>query len=365
MNRILTTLALCAGLGLAGCAAAPGNSAPAPSTSPQSPASTTSSSTAGVSAANTAEVVNAAAAFLTTLSEQQRQSVVVDFSDPARKSGWSNLPNILFPRPGVVLGELDSTQRQAAMGVLEAALSDDGYQEVQQILLSDDYLARVGTVEGGTPPAIVYGSGYYNLAFFGEPSEQSPFTLQFGGHHVAHNITYADGNVSMAPEHIGVEPPRFDIDGTTYQPMADESSSVLALVNGLTEEQRSVATLPGAYDDLLLGAQTDGPFPAEPQGQLVSELNPQQQDAVTAVVRAWVGDIDDQAAEALIARYTSEYDRTYVGWAGGTTLDVSNTYVRVDGPSLWIEFSNQPALAVEGFHHHTIYRDETADYGGR
>ena len=47
------------------------------------------------------------------------------------------------------------------------------------------------------------------------------------------------------------------------------------------------------------------------------------------------------------------------------TLDVPNTYVRIDGPSLWIEFNNQPALAVNGIHHHTIYRDETTDYGGR
>lgn len=90
----------------------------------------------------------------------------------------------------------------------------------------------------------------------------------------------------MTPEHIGVESPQFDSDGTTYQPMADESSSVIALVNGLTEQQRTNVQLSAVYDDLLLGPQTDGPFPTEPEGQLVSELSSEQQDAVTAVVRA-------------------------------------------------------------------------------
>ena len=210
----------------------------------------------------------------------------------------------------------------------------------------------------------MYGSGYYNIAFFGEPSEQSPFMLQFGGHHVAHNITYSGGNVSMTPEFIGVEPLRFSVDGTTYQPMADEGSSVIAVLDGLTEEQRAGAELSADYDDLLLGPQTDGPFPTEPEGQLVSELSQGQQDAVTAAVRAWVGDIDESAAEALITRYVSEYDETSVGWSGGTALDDVNTYVRLDGPRLWIEFSNQAALAVEGIHHHTVYRDESIDYGG-
>jgi hypothetical protein len=37
--------------------------------------------------------------------------------------------------------------------------------------------------------------------------------------------------------------------------------------------------------------------------------------------------------------------------------------VRLDGPSVWIEFSNQPGAETEGVHQHTIIRDQTADYG--
>ena len=183
--------------------------------------------------------------------------------------------------------------------VLEAALSDEGYEEVQEILVGDDYLGRVGTVEGA-PAAAVFGSDYYNIAVFGEPSEESPFALQFGGHHVSHTLTYSGGNVSMAPELIGVEPLQFEGEGTTYQPMADEGS-VIAVLDGLTPEQRTAAELSGEFDDLLLGPQTDGPFPSEPEGQLVSELSQEQQDAVTTGVRAWVADVDDEAAEALVA----------------------------------------------------------------
>jgi hypothetical protein len=37
--------------------------------------------------------------------------------------------------------------------------------------------------------------------------------------------------------------------------------------------------------------------------------------------------------------------------------------VRLDGPSAWVEFSNQPGASTDGIHQHTIFRDETADYG--
>ena len=48
-----------------------------------------------------------------------------------------------------------------------------------------------------------------------------------------------------------------------------------------------------------------------------------------------------------MTHYVAEYDQTYIGWSGATTLDDENTYIRVDGPGVWIEFSNQAGIVLD------------------
>src|SRR6516164_6788920 len=74
----------------------------------------------------TAEAAAAAKKFLTTLDETQRGKVVFDFKDSAQRKRWSNLPTTMVPRAGLRMGDLTSVQRDAAMAVLVAALSQIG-----------------------------------------------------------------------------------------------------------------------------------------------------------------------------------------------------------------------------------------------
>jgi len=341
------------------------------SSSPAASASSAASATAGAGAggANTVEVVTAANAFLETLSDEERDSALFDFDDEVKKTGWSNFPTSFVARNGLALGDLTDEQAAAELAVMEAALSEQGYDRLVGIREADAYLnanrSSSGETDSGGPGggALNFGADLYYLAFFGEPSETEQFMVQFGGHHLAYNLTYAGANVSLTPSLTAIEPSQFDYEGQSYDPLADEKESIFAALGSLTEEQLAAAELGENYDDLLLGPGIDGPFP-DPEGVVVSDLTQEGQDAVTAAVRAWVGDIDEEAAEALIAQYASAYDETYIGWAGGTTLDDTETYVRIDGPAVWIEFSNQAGIEVEGVHQHTIVRDQSADYGG-
>jgi hypothetical protein len=45
-------------------------------------------------------------------------------------------------------------------------------------------------------------------------------------------------------------------------------------------------------------------------------------------------------------------------------VDAEGDYVRIDGPSVWIEWSLQPGRSIEGIHPHSVWRDRAADYGG-
>ena len=321
----------------------------------------------GAGQANTAEVAAAAQAFLATLTEEQRETVLYDFDDEAKTTGWSNFPTNLVERNGLSLADLDAEQQAAALAVMEAALSEQGYSRLEAIRAADAYLAAnqsdSGDSGGGPGGGLSFGEDLYSIAFFGEPVETGEFMLQFGGHHLAYNLTYAGENVSLSPSLTAIEPSTFEYEGQSYDPLADEKASAVGAVAALTEEQLAAAEIGDSYDDLLLGPQNDGPFP-EPQGVLVSELSQETQDQVTAMLRTWVGDIDEEAAEALIAQYVSEYDQTYLGWSEATELDDETTYIRLDGPSAWIEFSNQAGIEVEGVHQHTVFRSQTADYGG-
>ena len=90
---------------------------------------------------------------------------------------------------------------------------------------------------------------------------------------------------------------------------------------------------------------------------------------VVEAIRAWAGDYADDVSEPLMDSYTSDeaFADTYVGWSGSSAPDpdVNGTYLRIDGPEVWIELVCQNGVVIQGeTHYHTIYRDKARDYGG-
>src|SRR6185436_17479922 len=104
-------------------------------------------------------------------------------------------------------------------------------------------------------------------------------------------------------------------------------------------------------------------------GVLVSSLSTTQQALVTTAIQAWVSDFDSAISTGLLTDYTSvtAYGDTYVAWAGSSSapdVDVSGTYMRIDGPRVWIEVACQGGIVIRNVtHYHTIYRDKSFDYG--
>ena len=107
---------------------------------------------------------------------------------------------------------------------------------------------------GGGPAAVEAavspsGEDLYFLAFFGEPSETGQFMVQFGGHHLAYNLTYQGGNVSPFPSLTATEPSQFEWEGRAFDPLADEKSSTFAALGaadpGAAGERRARRRLPG------------------------------------------------------------------------------------------------------------------------
>ncbi len=126
---------------------------------------------------------------------------------------WSNFPVSDVPRPGLTLGSLSSAQRDAAMHLLQVALSPKGYQKVLEIMGSDQALS-----DSGTP--FSSGTAYYTIGIFGSPSTTTPWMLQYGGHHLALNITIAGEQGVITPTLTGAQPAIYTSHGKTVRALA-------------------------------------------------------------------------------------------------------------------------------------------------
>jgi len=310
--------------------------------------------------ANTAEVVTAAKAFLATLDAATLKKVRYDFSNNQARQTWSNYPTSTVAREGIALTDLSEAQRTAALAMLKVALSDDGYQQVLNIQKADDHLNSLGGEGSDGFGALVD----YNVAVFGEPSATTPFMLQFGGHHLARNLTYNGDKVSQTPQFVGSEPVSFEVNGATVEPVKAESTAIFAMVAALSDDQKTAAKLTsGTYDDLLMGpTHDDGVFPAS-EGLAVAELSDSERALVVAAMKAYVADLDDVAAAKSLAKYESELASTKIAWANNTGPSEESSYIRIDGPSVWIEFINTRSRSTPDIHFHAVYRDKTNDYG--
>ncbi|WP_343692176.1 DUF3500 domain-containing protein [Chitinophaga sp.] len=323
---------------------------------------TTATVTTDCSAAanTTARVVCLAEAFESTLSSSQLSSLVTSYSSTYAIK-WSNLPCGSSCRNGLQYSSLSSTQLAAAKAVVAAAsgtAANEGYDEITQIIAADDVLNAASNSSS-------YGSGIYFIAFVGTPSTTGTWQLQFGGHHLAVNITFSGGAVIGAtPRFEGIEPKSWTSNGTTYAPIAQEQAAMLAMLSSLSSSQLASALLTTKFSDVLLGPNEDGQFPATKVGLAVSSLSTTQQALVLAAMQPWVNDADSATAASLLSTYSSELSSTYIAYSGNATLASNADYVRIDGPSVWIEFVCQTGVVYPSqIHYHSVYRDHKRDYG--
>jgi hypothetical protein len=310
----------------------------------------------------TARVVAAANAFLATLNDAERTRATFDFAG-SQRTGWSNLPTGIFKRNGLRLGDMTSRQREAALALVAAALSKSGYQKVIDIMNADEALKNTrGGRTGGRQGAggIQFGLDEYYLALLGAASETAPWMIQFGGHHLAINVTVVGPNNVLTPSLPATQPARYVLNGQTIRPLGNENDKGFELINALDAAQQKQAILNYKVSDLVLGPGTDGKV-IQPEGIPASALNGSQQALLLDVAHEWVGILNDEAAAAKMAEIKANLPRTYFAWSGATT-NGGLAYYRIQGPTLVIEYAPQQGDLE---HIHTIYRDPTNDYGAK
>ena len=315
-----------------------------------------------VTGVSTAPVVEAAKAFLSALSSEERSRTEYPVDDVEWRR-WNNVHR--YTRQGVSFEDMDESQREAAFGLLRAGLSARGFEKSRNVMRLNEHLAELLSKHEE------YGEYLYYLTVMGEPSEIAPWGWQLDGHHLVVNYFVFGDQVVMTPSFMGSEPVvalSGKYEGTAV--LQDEQDKGLALMSALDERQRKLAVLEAekttndakaqAFHDNLVLAYAGIPG---------RELSTSQKNLLLELVREYVGSMDDGHARIKMQEVEAHLDDTYFAWIGGTGPD-GIFYYRVQSPVILIEFDHQGPIALEGpkvpsrRHVHSLMRTPNGnDYG--
>src|SRR6266487_4349342 len=118
--------------------------------------------------------------FLDALGPELRRQAVFPFDSEERRN-WHYIPKA---RKGVPLRAMREAQRQAAMVLLRAGLSERGYSRVENIMWLENVLADIEQDHE------TYGPLNYVFSVFGDPAGQSPWAWRVDGHHLSLNFVH-------------------------------------------------------------------------------------------------------------------------------------------------------------------------------
>lgn len=329
---------------------------------------------------NTAAVVAAANALVAALTTEQQTAIRYD-KTLANAAQWSNFPTTFVARNGVRIGDMSTEAQRAAVALAEVAAGATGATLLEELREADEWL-----VTDGKASSTDYGRGLYYFSIHGTPSTSAAWMLQIAGHHLAYNFMYNGKCTSATPLFDGAEPMDWtDTSGVAHSPMNAQRAAMQALVGSISAIADS--KLSGTYSDLVNGPGGGGggpggggggggdtkypsslsyPVGTTGRGVAVASLTDEQKSLVKAAMETWVKNVADPVSGALLALYESDeaLAETYVAWTGSSDLSTQASYVRIDGPRVWIEASVQGGVIYrDEVHWHTVYRDKVADYG--
>lgn len=316
---------------------------------------------------STEPVRKAAEALLGALSAEQRARTRFAIDDPEWRK-WMN--QHFYVRQGVSFLEMAEPQREAALGLLRAALSARGLKLSRDIMRLNHTLGELNHDNFEE-----YGEWLYWITVMGEPSASEPWGFQLDGHHLIVNYFVLGDQVVMSPAFWGSEPVVARSGkhaGTAI--LQDERARGLAMLAALTPDQRAKAVIRvSKTGNDNLGEAFQDNLVLDYAGVRGSELDAAQRRQLVELVAAYVSNLRDEHAKLQMRDVERHLDDTWFAWIGGSE-PTSVFYYRVHSPVILIEFDHQrPANlrhlakdpAQPGLEHvHTVVRTPNGnDYG--
>ena len=302
------------------------------------------------------------------------QKLLLAADHPARLD-WSYWPR---ERVGLLLDVMHTKHRVLAQELIWSALSATGYHKILNIMQLENVLdATSGT-------GFERGLENYVIAFFGEPSAETPWTWRFEGHHVSLNVTVVPGvGLSVTPTFLGADPAEVAFGALAgVRVLRVEEDLARELGTSLTDTQLRQARLRGdpafnadvakfgmAYADdvpwdLIASNILKDPSQwdawralLEPDGIRVADLDREQRALVAALLQEVLGTYRPEIA----ARYWAEIDLDELTFAWIGSLERKQPhYYRIQGRDFLYEYDNAQG---NGNHIHAVWRSRAGDFG--
>lgn len=302
-------------------------------------------------AAHDTDVARTARAFLELLRPGLRTACALPLEGEER-TRWSYVPG---ERRGVTLGQLNASERAAAMEMLRASLSARGFEKTEGVIVLEGILRET---EGDS----IRDPGRYYLTVFGIPSDDRPWAWRFEGHHVSLHFSSASGRVvSETPAFFGANPARVASGPHAgLRVLGPEEDVARKLLASLDARQRAAAVISETAPSNILFGPGRKSVP-DPAGLLAAEMSPAQRQVLMELVALYTGNLAPDVGRAQTERIAKAgVESIRFAWAGGTAAGEGH-YYRVQGPTFIIEYDNTQDRAN---HVHSVFRDLQNDFGG-
>lgn len=310
-----------------------------------------------------AKMATAAEKFLGALDAEQKAKASFAFDDKERLN-WHFVPlqdkDKKSTRKGVPLEAMNAEQKKAALEIVRAGTSMDGFSKATTIMSLEAILRDLE--KGG---AMVRSPEWYFFTVFGTPSKIGKWGWRVEGHHLSLNFTMDKGQVvSATPAFFGANPATVkdgDKKGLTTLPEAEEP--IKELLGALDDEQKKVALQIQPYPEIA--AKTTTPKVGEPTGLAAAKMTEKQRALLMKAVEGYANRLPADIAAAQLAEVKQAgIDKIYFGVQGVFQPGKPHTY-RIHGPSFVIEFLNEQADSAKNpaNHIHSAWRNLKGDFG--
>ena len=305
-----------------------------------------------LAAAAPADLTRAAADFLDSLDAEKRARANLPFDSDEREN-WRYTPR---QRRGLPLKDMTEAQKNAAVALADAILSEKGEEKVAGIIALEGVLAALEN-----NPDYRDQEAYY-VTVFGKPGDPEAWAVRFEGHHLSVNVTLAGAKgFSLTPSFMGANPREVrEGENKGMRVLAAEEDLARTLASSLVEAGRKEVIFSDKPPAEILTGEDRKVKQLEPVGLTAASMTDAQRKALMELIREYVGRYREEFAADDLARIEKAgFENIRFGWAGATAPG-SAFYYRIQGPSFLMEAANTQNQAN---HLHTVWRDAERDFG--
>ena len=296
--------------------------------------------------------------FLNTLSPELKDKTVFELTDEERRNFYYT-PVV---RKGSSLKNFNDEQQQAALALLSASISSEGYRKTREIMALEGILKVLEN-----DPKMPDGSAKrdplnYHFWIFGNPSEDELWGWRFEGHHISLNFLASKGLlVSCTPFFLGSNPGRvLSGEQKGQEVLKQETALGFAMVNSLSKEQLAIARFSDKAPADMFTSNNPEASRLKHTGIMYSVFTDEQKKAFSDLLQLYLDNYETKFSKTFKKRIKKAgMEELSFAWAGGLKQGEGH-YYSIQGPTLLIEYDN---TQNNNNHVHAVVRDFTNDFG--